>query len=269
MRNAWQEFIASEQSLVSCMSKRGHHPKMQDLLQDVQTQINCRAWLEEHSDDIGPERSAPASFARWLNSTELPAMLEREKDSHRKIGVLVAKERTRSLTLPQHGRSEFYMVEAQNATSAFLLAGASTSAESSSSSVSDHTVQVGKLLTEVAKPVQDPAAGARAAQAKRASEEIKARQSVTISEKTAGRYMQSLGYTRRYWRKGTFFDGHDRPDVVAARLLHLAEKLEHDKNTLHAMPSQYDIDLYMQLPPSQRPFIESCTMNLLAMRMIA
>ena len=105
LRNLWQNFISSEQSFTACMSKRGQHPKMQDLLESVQTQIDCRAWLEQHSDDKGEDRSCPTSFARWLNDTQLPLLIERETGKHRQIGVLVAQERKRKVTLPLHGRS--------------------------------------------------------------------------------------------------------------------------------------------------------------------
>ena len=64
---------------------------------------------------------------------------------------------------------------------------------------------------------------------------------VTSSEKTAARYMHRLGYTRVGHRKGTFFDGHDRSDVVKDRLLYLAEKLEQDRTTLHAMPTDSEV----------------------------
>ena len=40
IRNIWENF-APEQSFAACMSKRGMHPKLQDLLESVQTQINC------------------------------------------------------------------------------------------------------------------------------------------------------------------------------------------------------------------------------------
>lgn len=68
--------------------------------------------------------------------------------------------------------------------------------------------------------------------------------------------MAKLGYTRRFWRKGAFFDGHDRDDVVKDRLLYLAEKLEQDKKSLHAMPTDAEKHRYSQLPPAERPYIE-------------
>ena len=68
--------------------------------------------------------------------------------------------------------------------------------------------------------------------------------------------MARLGYTRSYWRKGTFFDGHDRADVVKDRNLYLSEKLEQDKLCLHSMPTAEDIEGYLKLPKEQQPFIE-------------
>ena len=79
---------------------------------------------------------------------------------------------------------------------------------------------------------------------------------IVINTKCALRYMQRLGYTRAYWRKGTFFDGHDRDDVRKDRLLYLAEKLEQDKRCLHAMPTDPEIAQYMQMKPEDRPYIE-------------
>lgn len=78
----------------------------------------------------------------------------------------------------------------------------------------------------------------------------------TVSLYTCRQYLARLGFTRRYWRKGTFFDGHDRDDVVKDRLLYLAEKLEQDKDTLHQMPSDEEAKAYMELAPKDRPFIE-------------
>ena len=230
LRNLWQNFISSEQSFTACMSKRGQHPKMQDLLESVQTQIDCRAWLEQHSDDKGEDRSCPTSFARWLNDTQLPLLIERETGKHRQIGVLVAQERKRKVTLPLHGRS-----------SALEEGGADP------------------RQPAAGRPAV-PAAAAAAAHGGVAAADVlaavEAQERVTVSVDTAARYMRRLGFTRRYWRKGTFFDGHDRADVVADRLLYLAEKLEQDKNTLHAMPSTADVELYMRLPLKDRPFIE-------------
>ena len=86
----------------------------EDLLENVQTQINCRAWLDDHSEMKGAERSSPQTFAQWLNDTELPSMLEREHGSHRPIGVLVAQERKRKVQLPLHG---FSAVQAEGSAS--------------------------------------------------------------------------------------------------------------------------------------------------------
>ena len=213
IRNLWENF-APEQSFAACMSKRGMHPKMQDLLENVQTQINCRAWLDEHSEMKGAQRSSPLTFAAWLNDTELPSMLQREKDSHRPIGVLVAQERKRKVQLPLHGISA---VQAD---------------------------------ASAALPNPDVALGAAVLEA------IAAKERLCVSEDTAARYMRRLGYTRSVWRKGTFFDGHDREDVVRDRMLYLAEKLEHDQSTLHKMPTTEEQLLYTQLAPADRPFIE-------------
>ena len=77
-----------------------------------------------------------------------------------------------------------------------------------------------------------------------------------FSSTTAARYLARLGYTRSYWRKGTFFDGHDRTDVVKDRNLYLSEKLEQDKLCLHSMPTAEEIEGYLKLPKEQQPFIE-------------
>jgi len=215
LRRTWTVFDSSEQNFVACMSKRGHHPKLQDLLENVQTQIECRAWLDEHSDLKGDERSSPHAFANWLNAVQLPAMLLREEGSRLKIGLLVSQQCRHKVSIPLHGVSTSLTTPAAAEISAAPLAAAATAPSSSSSAQVLSAATVLKAIAHVER--------------------------VTVSEKTAARYMHRLGYTRVAHRKGTFFDGHDREDVVKDRLLYLAEKLEQDKSTLHAMPTAAEV----------------------------
>jgi len=205
VHRSWAAFASSEQNFSACMSQRGQHPKLADLLENVQTQIECRAWLDEHSDMKGDERSSPQSFARWLNDVQLPTMLVREEASRLKIGLLVSQKHRHKVSIPLHGVSA-----SLPAASAALPSAPSLS---SSNSLSSATVLA--AIDHVER--------------------------VTLSEKTAARYMHRLGYTRVGHRKGTFFDGHDRADVVKDRLLYLAEKLEQDRTTLHAMPTDSEV----------------------------
>ena len=39
----------------------------------------------------------------------------------------------------------------------------------------------------------------------------------TVSESTARRWMQAVGYKYVAWKKGVYLDGHKRPDVQAYR----------------------------------------------------
>ena len=45
----------------------------------------------------------------------------------------------------------------------------------------------------------------------------------TISERTAINWLKKLGYTCKDVKKGVYFDGHERPDVIEARKKFLAE----------------------------------------------
>jgi hypothetical protein len=47
-----------------------------------------------------------------------------------------------------------------------------------------------------------------------------------ISERTAITWLHKLGYSYTEVRKGLYFDGHERPDVVQARVMFL-EKMQH------------------------------------------
>jgi len=54
----------------------------------------------------------------------------------------------------------------------------------------------------------------------------------TIHDCTARRWLEKLGFTRVHHRKGVFFDGHDRDDVVADRNDFLSTLFEYDKKSL-------------------------------------
>jgi hypothetical protein len=88
-----------------------------------------------------------------------------------------------------------------------------------------------------------------------------------IHEWTTGRYLHRLGFEMTYSKKGAYFDGHERPDVVADRVRYLAEKKEHDRLTVRSMPSKEEIAEYMNRPFEERHYVEivhdesACTAN--------
>ena len=114
----------------------------------------------------GGDRSSPQSFARWLNDVQFPAMLVREEASRLKIGLLVSQQHRHKVSIPLHGVST-----SLSATSTTLPRAASSS---SSPSLSPATVLA--AIDHVER--------------------------VTLSEKTAARYMNRLGYTRVGHHKG-------------------------------------------------------------------
>jgi len=77
-----------------------------------------------------------------------------------------------------------------------------------------------------------------------------------ISIKTALRYLKTLGFTKQTAKKGAFYDGYNREDVVADRMSYLREKLEQDKTSIHRWPTPEEIEAFMKLPPDKRPFVE-------------
>jgi len=51
----------------------------------------------------------------------------------------------------------------------------------------------------------------------------------SISESTAGRWLRALGWIYSPAKKGLYFDGHERPDVIAYRVVFLAQMEEFEK----------------------------------------
>ena len=84
-----------------------------------------------------------------------------------------------------------------------------------------------------------------------------------ISERTAARYLHRLGFELIYNKKGAYFDGHERADVVADRVRYLAEKKEQDRLTVRSMPSKEKIEEYLKLPRNN-PTLRSSMMKVLA-----
>ena len=68
--------------------------------------------------------------------------------------------------------------------------------------------------------------------------------------------MLRLGFNKVKYKKGMFFDGHDRDDQLRDRKKYLAEKEERDKRTVRTMPTQDEIDAWLLLPVKDRPFVE-------------
>lgn len=50
-----------------------------------------------------------------------------------------------------------------------------------------------------------------------------------IQENTARRWLHKLGYSVTEAKKGVYFDGHERPDVVAYRKIFLKEVKKNDQ----------------------------------------
>jgi hypothetical protein len=51
----------------------------------------------------------------------------------------------------------------------------------------------------------------------------------TISERTAVNWLKKLGYSCKDVKKGVYFDGHERPDVIEARKKFLAEIAKYER----------------------------------------
>ena len=74
--------------------------------------------------------------------------------------------------------------------------------------------------------------------------------------RTANTWLRRLGFEHSKYKKGLYYDGHERDDVVADRLLYLREKDALDKKFLYKMPTQAEIEHWKTLPPHLRPWIE-------------
>ena len=71
-----------------------------------------------------------------------------------------------------------------------------------------------------------------------------------VDEKTARRWLKKLGFRYVKHRLTMYFDGHERPDVVLARLAYLREKKIHDETTLHifgALSSVTFFPIYIEI----------------------
>jgi hypothetical protein len=79
---------------------------------------------------------------------------------------------------------------------------------------------------------------------------------VGISESTAHAWLHRLGFVVANHKKGVYFDGHERPDVVLSRILYLVEKKEYDKRLLHTMPTEAQKAAFRLLPKDERPIVE-------------
>jgi hypothetical protein len=84
----------------------------------------------------------------------------------------------------------------------------------------------------------------------------------SISERTAINWLKKLGYTCKDVKKGVYFDGHERPDVVEARKKFLAEiakyerrvnfKLTELKNKSNCLPQSSGSCVNMMTQPWSR-----------------
>lgn len=61
-----------------------------------------------------------------------------------------------------------------------------------------------------------------------------------ISKETARRWMHRLGYHPVVYSKGIYKDGHERVDVVEARIKYLKSKREQDPHLVHRRPKIED-----------------------------
>jgi len=66
-----------------------------------------------------------------------------------------------------------------------------------------------------------------------------------ISEKTADRWLRKLGYQPRVYKKGIYYDGHEREDVIAYRAKYL-KVLEELEPSVHFLRNQtnYEINTF-------------------------
>ena len=78
----------------------------------------------------------------------------------------------------------------------------------------------------------------------------------TISEITCRRYMHSWGYKYNERRKDIYFDGHERPDVVAYRKEWLKRMFVYKKNMKDFDGDMFDVILEPQLESGEREFIQ-------------
>ncbi|EIN06656.1 hypothetical protein PUNSTDRAFT_72602 [Punctularia strigosozonata HHB-11173 SS5] len=70
----------------------------------------------------------------------------------------------------------------------------------------------------------------------------------SICERTAQNWLRKLGYTCKDVKKGLYFDGHERPDVVAARTEFLAEMERYER-----LMTRYDGPDLESIPPKLNP----------------
>lgn len=74
----------------------------------------------------------------------------------------------------------------------------------------------------------------------------------SICERTAISWLHKLGYQCKDVKKGVYFDGHERPDVVEARTKFLQQMKEYERSVFKQIISQYLADRYGNL------IVDSC-----------
>jgi len=91
LKRQWSGFLGSDENFL--VSQRGKHAKYQWALDNVDTMLECREWLDEHSNMKGDDRSSPASFSKYLSSRadEILARVDGKR-----LGLAVAPAKTRT-----------------------------------------------------------------------------------------------------------------------------------------------------------------------------
>jgi hypothetical protein len=78
----------------------------------------------------------------------------------------------------------------------------------------------------------------------------------TISEKTCRNYMHFWGYKYDEKKKGVYYDGHERPDVVEYRKEWLKRMFEYKKSMKDFDGGMLDVVLEPQLKPEEKEIVQ-------------
>ncbi len=78
----------------------------------------------------------------------------------------------------------------------------------------------------------------------------------TISEKTCRNYMHLWGYKYDERKKGVYYDGHERPDVVKYRKEWLEKMFEYQKYMKVFDGDMLDVVLETQLKPEEKELVQ-------------
>jgi hypothetical protein len=77
-----------------------------------------------------------------------------------------------------------------------------------------------------------------------------------LTRKTALVWLHKLGFEKKTYKSGQFFDGHEAEENVASRKAYLARMEQLAESIVRTMPTKELIEKWQALPISQRPFVE-------------